>query len=608
LVWSNVNYQVNIATPTPFVAKLKRIDARSQTTSKKILTDVSGSCMPGQLLAILGSSGAGKTSILNVLAGRIMGSEVSGSILLNGKKITHKVGRKVAFVRQEDLFYKTLTVREHLTFQAKMRMGDITEQERQTRITQVLKDLGLVKIENSLIGQVGLGGISGGERRRLSFANEILTNPPLLFVDEPTSGLDSFMAENVVQVLRRLARAGRTIVCTIHQPSSEVFMMFDRVMLMAEGRVGFFGTVEKALEYFSLLGFVCPPYSNPADFFIKQLSIVPEKREESLAAVHRFLDTWHNSPQRRDIVEENAKETESEEDKKEKQSTQTSSSWCTQFMTLCNRSWLTTSRDVTLTKARLGQAIILSVICGLIYLRTAADNNQKSIQNITGVLFFMIVNQAMGGVMAVLQTFPVELPMFYREYQARMYTSSSFYLARTLSEAPFQIGFPIIFATICYWMIGLDPTAERYFGCVFVIVLTANVAFSLGYMISTLASTVQVALALGPVILLPFMLFGGFFINEDSIPVYFSWIAKISFFKYGYEAVSINEWKDKTIGCDPGEVCQTTSGNIVLQTLSMDPNDYWRDVGVLFGLLAGFRFISFLFLYRRSRRREISTP
>ncbi|KAK3733469.1 hypothetical protein QZH41_001786 [Actinostola sp. cb2023] len=149
-----------------------------------------------------------------------------------------------AYVQQEDLFIGTLTVREHLTFQALLRMEKhVSRKDRLAKVEEVLQ--------------------------------EVLTDPGILFADEPTSGLDSFMAQSVVSTLQRLASQGRTIVCTIHQPSSEVYAMFSSVMLMAEGRVAFLGSSSKAISYFDELGFTCPSNFNPADYFIQLLAIVP---------------------------------------------------------------------------------------------------------------------------------------------------------------------------------------------------------------------------------------------------------------------------------------------------------------------------------------------
>lgn len=143
----------------------------------------------------------------------------------------------------------------------------------------------MTKCSNSRIGNryddlVG-SGISGGELRRLAFAAEILTNPPILICDEPTSGLDSYLAESVVKMLRKLTNSGRTVICTIHQPSSEVFILFDRLLLLTEGRFAFMGTLPEAQEHFNSLGMVCPNQFNPADHYLRQISIEPGNEIDS---------------------------------------------------------------------------------------------------------------------------------------------------------------------------------------------------------------------------------------------------------------------------------------------------------------------------------------
>lgn len=151
-----------------------------------------------------------------------------------------------------DLFIPTVTVREHLQFHASLRMDrTISPKERHRRVEEVIADLGLTKCANSLIGGGrSAKGISGGEVKRLAFACEVLTDPPLLFCDEPTSGLDTFMAQTVVDVMKTLASRGKTVICTIHQPSSEIFVLFDQLMLLAEGRVAFLGPREEATRFF----------------------------------------------------------------------------------------------------------------------------------------------------------------------------------------------------------------------------------------------------------------------------------------------------------------------------------------------------------------------
>ena len=158
-----------------------------------------------------------------------------------------------AYIQQEDLFIGTLTPREHLEFQALVRLDrEIPQKKRMERVDQVIVELGLSKCAKTVIGVPGrIKGISGGEKKRLAFASEILTNPPLFFCDEPTSGLDSYMASNVIEILQGLAKGGKSIICTIHQPSSQIFAMFDRVLLMAEGQVAFLGDIDRAYHFFT---------------------------------------------------------------------------------------------------------------------------------------------------------------------------------------------------------------------------------------------------------------------------------------------------------------------------------------------------------------------
>ena len=151
---------------------------------------------------------------------RVSGSRRANQRLLSPASLTALSG----YVQQEDLFLPSLTVREHLLFQAKLRLeASLTSGERERRVTEVLGQVGLSRLAGALIGDERLKGISGGEKKRLSFAAELLSNPALLFCDEPTSGLDSFMAANIMELLREFSRLGKTVVCTVHQPSSQIF-------------------------------------------------------------------------------------------------------------------------------------------------------------------------------------------------------------------------------------------------------------------------------------------------------------------------------------------------------------------------------------------------
>uniref|UniRef100_A0A915Q3R9 ABC transporter domain-containing protein n=1 Tax=Setaria digitata TaxID=48799 RepID=A0A915Q3R9_9BILA len=217
----------------------------AKQTKRLLLQNVTGIAEPGQLIALMGASGAGKTTLLNALLQRnVKGLKISGVVKINGHVVGRKITKVSAYIQQQNLFVNSLTVYEHLILQAALRLpASFTKREKETRVKQVIHDLELEHCVSSRIGLCGLkSGITSGEAKRLAFATEILTNPSLLFADEPTTGIDSFMAYHIVKVLERMASEnGKTIICTIHQPASDTFEMFDRVVFLANGRIAFLG-------------------------------------------------------------------------------------------------------------------------------------------------------------------------------------------------------------------------------------------------------------------------------------------------------------------------------------------------------------------------------
>lgn len=177
----------------------------------------------------------------------------------------------MGFVQQQDILMQTMTVYECLLFAAKMKLPPNVNKEKRVEI--LITDLKLTHCRNTMIGGQFVRGISGGEKKRASIGVEIITDPSLVFLDEPTTGLDSYTATNIIEIISELAQSGRTAVCTIHQPNSDIFAFFDKLMLIANGKTIYFNESKKAKEYFASLGQVCPPLSNPADFYIDMLSV-----------------------------------------------------------------------------------------------------------------------------------------------------------------------------------------------------------------------------------------------------------------------------------------------------------------------------------------------
>jgi ABC-type multidrug transport system ATPase subunit len=237
--------------------------------TRTVLNGVSGVVRPGELLAMLGPSGSGKTTLLTALAGRFPG-KVSGTITYNGQPFSSSMKRNTGFVSQDDVLYPHLTVLETLTYAALLRLPkELSKQDKVEQAEMIIVDLGLTRCRNSVVGGTLLRGVSGGERKRVSIGQEMLVNPSLLLLDEPTSGLDSTTAQRIVATLRGLARGGRTVITTIHQPSSRLYRMFDKVVVLSDGCPIYSGHASRVMGYFESIGYV-PGFNfvNPADFLL----------------------------------------------------------------------------------------------------------------------------------------------------------------------------------------------------------------------------------------------------------------------------------------------------------------------------------------------------
>ncbi|RLN52054.1 hypothetical protein BBJ29_009624, partial [Phytophthora kernoviae] len=238
--------------------------------TKTILDRVNGRCAPGELTAIMGPSGSGKTTLVDLLADRISSGDVSGAIEVNGAERVSKSFRAVtSYVAQEDTLLGSFTVVETMRMAAKLSLPNcVSSREIEGRVENVMDAMGLGVCRDTLVGDIFRKGLSGGQKRRLSIAIELLSNPSILILDEPTSGLDSSAAHNVMKFIVKLCAEGKTVVCTIHQPSSLVYDMFSNVIVLSAGQTVYCGPRVKMIPHFSSTGYDCPTYMNPAEFFI----------------------------------------------------------------------------------------------------------------------------------------------------------------------------------------------------------------------------------------------------------------------------------------------------------------------------------------------------
>lgn len=591
-------------------------DGQPQPTHSIILKDVAGRVEPGQMLAIMGASGAGKTTLLNAISMKANPENIEGNVLINDSVMTSENLAAVSgFVHQDDLFLATLSPREHLLFIAALSIDESLER-RQAMVRDALEEVSLTRSADVLIGGGGslIKGLSGGERKRLAVASECLTKPPLIFCDEPTSGLDSYMALSVVETLKKLAARGHTIVATIHQPASDVFEMFSHLHLLAAptgafkkgGRTFFYGARENTPAFFDSIGFPLPIHYNPADYFIRVLGNMGVNDPEQL---DRLCTEWDDRPENMEIkISIKAAGSVMRANfvgNKWATSWQGESrfkvSYFAQFVQNYRRSRTAIARDPLLTKARMGQTIMPALIVGSMFYWSRDEESSRA-QNLMGASFFTVLNQGMLGLLGVIQTFPLEIPVVQRECAAGRYHIGAYIFGRMFAELPFQTFFPVVFASIMWFFVGFRNVSDnpevgwgRFWLGMLAIILTANAAVSSGFAITAATPSGDAAMAVAVGALIVFIVFGGYLVNMDDIPPYWVWLQPFSFFLWGFRLFCIVVFKDRSLDPSSG----FDSGNDVLDYLSINADKKWSDIAALITLFVGWRIVSFFILVRR---------
>lgn len=578
--------------------------------SRKILKNVSGVCLPGQLTAILGPSGAGKTSFLDILAGRKNIGLITGDILFNGEVRQKNFQRISGYVLQDEKLIGTLTVREHLTFVALLRLpAPMPYEEKMKKVDAVISELNIEHIRDSKIGTDMIRGISGGEKRRVAIASELVTDPQVLFLDEPTSGLDSTSAFALVQTLIALSRnKSRTIITTIHQPSSNIYQLFDNVMLLANGEMIYYGGATDALDYFDALGHNCPKNYNPADFlldlvsmnsydFISSLSRVfkeSNKGSHNIAPNSNIQLSVHSGHKRNNSENENLfSEIENIFSREEY-----ASYWTDQLYVLGKRTILNNIRNPHLMGLQYLTTIVLGLLMGLIFFRLLYD--ERGTQDRFGVLFFMISLLSFS-TMSSIDLFFQDRGIFVRERATGMYSTSSYFLVKTVCDIlPMRIIPAIILGAIPYYMIQLHHGAQHFFVLISVLILLSVVAVSLCFAISMIAPSVSFANLLAIIFMLFNMLFGGFLINKSSLPKFINWMKYTSFLNYAFEILTVNEFVGVTVYFNPVDIPvppTVLDGTVFLEQFDMVPSRVPMDYLAL-GIM-GFIQLTIAYLFLR---------
>ncbi|KAM3238200.1 ABC transporter G family member 22 isoform X2 [Capsicum annuum] len=483
-----------------YTVALKGVE--NSNAEKCILQGVSGSACPGEILALMGPSGGGKTTLLKLLSGKVKND--SGMITYNDQPYNKSLKQRIGFVLQDDVVFHHLTVKETLTYAALLRLPNtLSKEQKKARAIRVIDELGLERCQDTIIGGAFVRGISGGERKRVCIGNEILLNPSLLFLDEPTSGLDSTTALRIMQMLSNIAKAGKTVITTIHQPSSRLFSRFDKLILLGQGSSLYFGKASEAMLYFSSIG--CSPLiaMNPAEFLIDIANgnitekSIPSDLEDKLSPGNHHFKSQYEGPSPADVHE---------------------------FSILFTRSLKERSHEY-FSSLRITQVIATAIIVGLLWWHSDISP-PKRVSDQAGLLFFISVFWAFLPLFTAIFTFPQERAMLVKERSVNMYKLSAYFIARITTDLFLDLVLPVTFLVIVYFMVRLKLTFNAFSLTLLTILLSIIAAQGLGLAIGAAFMDVKKATTFASVTLMAFMLSGGFFLLE--VPAFMSWVRYIS--------------------------------------------------------------------------------
>ncbi|QPG75247.1 hypothetical protein FOA43_002597 [Brettanomyces nanus] len=471
------------------------VKSKVRKDEKVILRKVNADFQARKLNIIMGPSGSGKTSLLNLISGRLSSNLAtsysnSGKIYFNQFAIEDFsiVKPLCSYVTQEDdHLLSSLTVEETLGYAATLRLSKahLSKEQRREIVDSIILQMGLRDCASTLVGNDLIKGISGGEKRRLSIAIQLLSSPKILFLDEPTSGLDAFTASSIIECLQNLADHGTTVVLTIHQPRS--LDQFGTILLLAKGgKVAFDGTQEQLIRHFSAIGYTVPMFTNLGDFVIDLISYntVSDKVERrTRARVEHILSRWDNDAlalrDSQEVIYVQAKDTlRSEFTSYVKEP----ANFAVGFTVLAKRQWIGMLRDKNIIIARASQVTGMAVILALFFARLKHD--QASVQNRFGLIQQMVALYFVG-TLNNISGYPKERDYFYDEFNDDVVGIPSFFFSYLLIELPFEILPCLVFSVIMVFVIGFQYNAALFFGIFYTTTLVVNAGESLGISFNT---------------------------------------------------------------------------------------------------------------------------
>ncbi|XP_004531236.1 ATP-binding cassette sub-family G member 1 [Ceratitis capitata] len=582
-----------------------------QKEKKTILKRISGTFRAGQLTAIMGPSGAGKSSLLNILTG-VTKKGVSGNI--NFGESPTKSRKNCSYIMQDDHFHSWFTVEETMLLAAQLKISNesMNMKEKKMLIEHLLDTLKLSQAK-----QTRAGNLSGGQKKRLSIALELIDNPAVLFLDEPTTGLDSSASSDTIQLLQTLANEGRTIVCTIHQPSTHVFNLFNHIYVLSQGCCTYQGTPHNTIDFLRAVGLECPTYHNPADFLLECVNGEYGDHTEVLATAARQPEWRHDhtqDPQHLEGLsgEEIAKMSELQrraEGKKLLTPSVTPPSsvskhiypppeWMRLWL-LIGRCHVQFFRDWTVTHLKLGVHIACAILIGLLY-GNSGSNATKQIANIGS---FTVHNTYLWytTMMPGLLRFPQEISIVKKETFNNWYKLRTYYMAGLITSTPVHIMFSMTYITIAYLMTDQPFEIDRFAQFLLAAIIVTISADAFGVLLGTVLSPLN-----GPfvgAILTSFMLiFSGFLILLTHMSTLMRFLSYLSPIRYAFECMILALYSNNrgNIPC-PMDVlyCHFKKANTILRSFGVEDGNFGMNICIMILQLSAFRVLTYIMLKRK---------
>jgi len=597
LTWDQLRYTV-------------KVKGDNGPVDKVLLKGVSGTARRCRTLAVMGPSGAGKSTFLNGISGRLAidaDHRMDGTAYLNDAVFLTRYKPLMSYVAQDDIVMGKDTPREALTFSYRMRSAASAE-EAEAKVKETLELLSLTKCADTFLGIPGLlKGVSGGEKKRTNIGSELINNPLILLLDEPTTGLDSVNALRVGLLLKELAHTERrTVLCTIHTPSSELFDTFDDLLLLAKGRVIYHGAREDALKYFRHAGHPVPHLCNPSEHYMQVLQL-PEETLENLANVWLDYCKTEEGSKNLSVNQTPANAHLNGDAHFDRLLKDNSVSCLTEFSLLTARSWRVTMRDPAGTVGKFVQALFFAVLLALFFANM--DKDDQGVQDRSGVLFMEVINLTFLNVMTAITVFPPERAVFLQEQANATYNAYLYYVSKVVAEIPLCLVIPTIYSIITYWSWGLVNTAVAYFNHLAIVLAVSYMGNSFGMFAATLFPRPEIAFTLTPLFLMPQMIVAGLFANTDRLEPYWVWLNYISFPRYAYKAMMVNEFSNIGPLCGgntnstAGGSCRYTTGAEVLKYNGFDKetDTVWFCIVLLLIINFVFRVLGATALYVQGR-------